>query len=169
MKRLKYSLFLGLGTSLFFTAYFYFKENIPPDVLLVIAVFMTIFMTLISYFKMFSHINNEEIAFLELKNIIYSGRANHYLNGIAVGGSLYITNNQLVFQTNIINFLQKHECIINIEDIIAVEFEKTLGIANNGILIRIKNGSKEQFVVTNREIWKNQIDNRTKIKSSNSI
>lgn len=169
MKRLKYSLFLGLGTSLFFTAYFYFKENIPSDVLLVIAVFITIFMTVISYFKMFSHINNEEITFLELKNIIYSGRANHYLNGIAVGGSLYITNNQLVFQTNIINFLQKHECIINIEDIIAVEFEKTLGIANNGILIRIKNGSKEQFVVTNREIWKNQIENRTKIKSSNSI
>ena len=38
---------------------------------------------------MFSHINNEEITFLELKNIIYSGRANHYLNGIAVGGSAY--------------------------------------------------------------------------------
>ena len=162
MKRLKYSLFLGLGASIFFTIYFYFKENFSIDVLLVVAVFVFIFMALISYFKMFSTISNEEILFQKLKNINYSGRANHYINGITVGGNLYLANNQLVFQTNILNFLQKHECIINLEDIIAVEFEKTLRMVNNGLLIRTKNG-QEQFVVTNREIWKNQIENRTKI------
>ena len=165
MKRLKYSFLLGLGTSIFLILYLYFKENIPTDIIPVIAIFIFIFITLISYFKMFSHITNEEIIFQELKNIIYSGRANHYLKGITVGGNLYLADNQLIFQTNVLNFLQKHECIINIEDIDTVEFEKTSAIVNNGILIKTKNGLKEQFVVTNRDIWKNEIENRTKIRS----
>ncbi|MCP2029112.1 hypothetical protein L1276_004291 [Flavobacterium sp. HSC-32F16] len=161
MKRLKYSFLLGLATSFFLTVFFYFKEDIPLNVLFVAAVFILFLITLISYFKMFAHINNEEMVFKKLKNVIYSGRANHFLSNISVGGNLSLADNQLVFQTNIINFLQKHECIINLEDITAVEFEKTLGIANNGLLIKTKNGN-EQFVVTKREIWKSEIEKRVK-------
>ncbi len=160
MQRLKYSLFLGIGASIFFTIYFYFKKNITSDVLVVIAIFIFILMTLISYFKVFAHIKNGGIIFQELKNIVYSGRANHFLNGIAVGGNLYLTENQLIFQTNILNFLQKHECIIDLQDITSIEFEKTLGMVNNGLLVKMENGLKEQFVVTKREKWKNEIENR---------
>lgn len=160
MKRLKYSLVLGLSTSIFLTLYISYKGKYNSDVILFTAVFMFIFMTLISYFKMFAHINNNEINFQELKNIIYSGRANHYLNGIAVGGNLYLTDNQLIFQTNILNLLQKHECIINLKDITFIEFEKTLGMVNNGLLIRTENGLNEQFVVTNRENWRNEIEKK---------
>jgi len=160
MQRLKYSLFLGLGASIFFIVYFYFKQNITSDVLLVIAIFIFILITLISYFKMFAHIKGGEIIFQELKNIVYSGRANHFLNGVAVGGNLYLTENQLIFQTNNLNFLQKHECIIYLHDITSIEFEKTLGMVNNGLLIKMENGLKEQFVVTKIENWKNEIENR---------
>lgn len=111
---------------------------------------------------MFAYINNKDINFQELKNTIYSGRANHYLNGITVGGNLHLVDNQLIFQTNILNFLQKHECIINLKDISSIEFEKTLGLVNNGLIIKTNKGLKEQFVVTNREKWKNEIENRTK-------
>ncbi|KRB58063.1 hypothetical protein ASD98_07315 [Flavobacterium sp. Root186] len=114
---------------------------------------------------MFAHINSKEVIFQELKNVTYSGRANHYLNGITVGGNLYLVDNQLIFQTNILNFLQKHECIINLKDITSIEFEKTLGMINNGLLIRTENGLKEQFVVTNREKWKNEIEKELKIES----
>ncbi|MCM0667896.1 GRAM domain-containing protein [Flavobacterium tyrosinilyticum] len=163
MKRLKYSLVLGLSTSIFLTLYISYKGKYNFNVTLFTAVFMFIFITLISYFKMFAHINNKEINFQELKNIIYSGRANHYLNGITVGGNLYLTDNQLIFQTNILNFIQKHECIINLKDIALIEFEKTLGMVNNGLLIRTENGLKEKFVVTNREQWKNEIEKKQKI------
>lgn len=165
MKRLKYSLVLGLGTSIFLALYFYYKENYTSNFILAIAVFMFIFMTLISYFKMFAHINSKEIIFQELKNVTYSGRANHYLNGITVGGNLYLVDNRIIFQTNILNFLQKHESIINLKDITSIEFEKTLGMINNGLLIRTENGLKEQFVVTNREKWKNEIEKELKIES----
>lgn len=163
MKRLKYSLVLGLSTSIFLTLYISHKGEYNFNVILFTAVFMFIFITIISYFKMFAHINNKEINFQELKNIIYCGRANHYLNGIAVGGNLYLTDNQLIFQTNILNFIQKHECIINLKDVTSIEFEKTLGMVNNGLLIRTENGLKEQFVVTNREQWKNEIEKKQKI------
>lgn len=161
MKRLKYALSLGLAASIFLTAYFYFKENISTDVLLVTAVFIFILMTIISYFKIFSQVNNDEIKFQELNNVVYSGRANHYVDGITVGGSLYLADNQIVFKTNALNYLQKHECIINIEDVTAIESEKTLGLINNGLLIRTKNGS-EQFVVTNRDVWINEIEKSAK-------
>ena len=111
---------------------------------------------------MFSKIDNEQTQFQQIDNIIYSGRANHYLNGITVGGNLYLSKNQVIFQTNILNFLQKHECVINVEDIVSIDFEKTLGLVNNSLSIGTKNGLYEKFVVTNRDIWKKKIEEQSK-------
>lgn len=162
MKRFKYSIVLGLVTSLILSLYITLTEDFSNDVLIVCAIFVFIMMTLMSYFKMFAHITNQEVKFQQLKNVAYSGRANHYKDGVTVGGNLYLTDNQLIFQTNMLNFIQKHETVIDIKSITETHFEKTLGIVNNGLSIITSNGMNERFVVTNREIWKNEIEKAIK-------
>lgn len=158
MKRAKYSIILGLVTSIALVSYMYFTQEMNKDVLIVMAVFLFIAMTLFSYFRMFSHIKNTEIKFYQIEQIIYSGRANHFLNGITVGGTLYLLKDKLVFQTNLINILHKHECEIFLKDSIHVNFEKAFGINNYTLTITTSDDLKESFVVTNTDFWQKEIE-----------
>ena len=91
------------------------------------------------------------------KTIVYSGGANHFINGEAVGGKLYLLTDKIQFQSHNFN-IQNHGLIIEIEQIKDVSFYNTLGLIPNGLAITTLNGKKEKFVVSNRRLWKEEIE-----------
>jgi len=93
----------------------------------------------------------------EDKPIIHSGGANHFINGEAVGGKLYLLTDKLQFQSHGFN-LQNHGLIIEIEQIKDVGFYNTLGLIPNGLEITTLSGQKEKFVVSGRRLWKEEIE-----------
>ena len=91
------------------------------------------------------------------KPIVRSGGANHFINCEAVGGKLYLLTDKLQFQSHGFN-IQNHGLIIEIEQIKDVSFFNTLGLIPNGLVITTLNGKKEKFVVSNRRLWKEEIE-----------
>ena len=157
MKRIKYSLFTGLIFGIFVGIYCFATNK--KEIALVMTIFCSITFSIISYFKLFSKITeSEEFEKIEKKSIIYSGLANHFKNNISVGGTLYLLKERIIFQTNAINFSQKHQKVIELNEIDQTDFRKTLGLINNGLSIKTKNGGISEFVVNKRDIWKEQIE-----------
>jgi hypothetical protein len=98
-----------------------------------------------------------QIENLDGKPIIRSGGANHFINGEAVGGKLYLLTDKLQFQSHSFN-IQNHGQIIDIEQIKEVSFYNTLGLVPNGLAITIHSGQTEKFVVGGRRLWKEEIE-----------
>jgi hypothetical protein len=98
-----------------------------------------------------------QIENLDGKPIIRSGGANHFINGEAVGGKLYLLTDKLQFQSHGFN-IQNHGQIIDIEQIKEVSFYNTLGLIPNGLAITTLGGQIEKFVVSGRQIWKEEIE-----------
>ena len=94
---------------------------------------------------------------LDGKPIIRSGGANHFINGEAVGGKLYLLADKLQFQSHGFN-IHNHGQIIDIEQIKEVSFYNTLGLIPNGLAITTLGGQTEKFVVSGRQIWKEEIE-----------
>jgi hypothetical protein len=90
-------------------------------------------------------------------SLVYSGEANHFLNGESVGGKLFLTNDQLHFKSHKFN-IQNHEMQLDIHDIKEVRFYNMLGFIRNMLEVETTNGVTEKFVVNNRAAWKEQID-----------
>jgi hypothetical protein len=91
------------------------------------------------------------------KPVLHSGGANHFINGEAVGGKLYLLTDKLHFQSHGFN-IQNHGQIIDIEQIKEVGFYNTLGLIPNGLSITTLGGQTEKFVVNNRKLWKEEIE-----------
>lgn len=91
------------------------------------------------------------------KPVIHSDAANHFVNGEAVGGKLYLLTDKLQFQSHGFN-IQNHGQIINIEQIKEVRFYNTLGLIPNGLVITTRDGQTEKYVVNNRRLWKEEIE-----------
>jgi hypothetical protein len=87
------------------------------------------------------------------KPIRYSGGANHFMNGEAVGGKLYLLADKLQFQSHSFN-IQNHGQIIEFKQIKDVSFYNTLGLIPNGLGIVTIDGKVEKFVVNDRKMWK---------------
>ena len=165
MKKLKYSLLSGLVFGIIVGIYCYATNK--EEIAIVASIFCFITFSIISYFKMFSKIDfSEEFEKIDKKSIIYSGLANHFKDDISVGGTLYLLENKIVFQTNAINFIKRHQKIIELNEIDKTDFRKTMGLINNGIFIKTKDNITEEFVVNKRETWKEQIENVMKINSN---
>ncbi|MBA3683449.1 MAG: hypothetical protein H0W73_20130 [Bacteroidetes bacterium] len=98
-----------------------------------------------------------QIENLDSKPIIRSGGANHFINGEAVGGKLYLLKDKLQFQSHGFN-IQNHGQIIDHEQIKEVSFYNTLGIIPNGLTIITRSGQTEKFVVNGRRHWKEEIE-----------
>ena len=98
-----------------------------------------------------------QIENLDGKPIIRSGGANHFINSEAVGGKLYLLTDKLQFQSHGFN-IQNHGQIIDIEQINEVSFYNTLGLIPNGLAITTLDGQTEKFVVSGRQIWKEEIE-----------
>ena len=133
-------------------------ENKSNDFILVVSIFCTITFSVISYFKMFSKVDYKtKFDTVEKQSIIYSGLANREKDGIAVGGNLYLSKDNLVFQTNAINFLKRHEHKVILSEIKKVEIEP--GLISSEMFLSLQNGVVEKFTVNKGETWKQQLDN----------
>jgi len=98
-----------------------------------------------------------QIENLDGKPIIRSGGANHFINGEAVGGKLYLLTDKLQFQSHSFN-IQNHGQIIDLEQIKEVSFYNTLGLIPNGLAVTTLSGQTEKFVVNGRRLWKEEIE-----------
>ncbi|MDZ4745082.1 MAG: hypothetical protein SGJ05_03660 [bacterium] len=90
-------------------------------------------------------------------SIIRSGGANHFLNGEAVGGKLYLLADKLQFKSHGFN-IQNHGQIINIEEIKEVKYRNILGLFPTRLAITTYDGKTETYVVGERRLWKEAID-----------
>jgi hypothetical protein len=86
------------------------------------------------------------------KTVIMDGAANHFRGKEAVGGWLFLTNDELIFKSHNIN-VQRHQTVIQLNGISDVTTASTLGIVPNGLLVITTDGTKERFVVNNRQNW----------------
>jgi hypothetical protein len=91
------------------------------------------------------------------KPIIHSSDANHFVNGEAVGGKLYLLTDKLQFQSHGFN-IQNHGQIIDLEQIREVRFYNTFGLIPNGLVVTTLDGRTEKFVVSGRRYWKEEIE-----------
>lgn len=99
------------------------------------------------------------------ENVIHSGRANYFLNNIAVGGKLYLLPSGIRFKSH--GFFQNQKLtIINIEQIKEVSFYNTLRIVPTGLSITTFEGKIEKFVVGGRKLWKEEIGKLIENKNS---
>ena len=106
-----------------------------------------------------------QIENIDKKVIIHSGSANHFINGEAVGGKLYLLADRLQFQSHGFNF-QNHEHTITLQEIEEVSFYNTLGLIPNGLAIKKRDGQTEKFVLNRRGIWKEELQ---KLKSVSQV
>ncbi len=94
----------------------------------------------------------EDIALAPGDDIEYSGLANHFLNLEGRGGRLALTKTQLVFKPHVVN-MQRRELRIPRSDISGAAPTRTLGVLANGLLVRLKSGKVERFIVNDRNEW----------------
>ncbi|MFH6945021.1 hypothetical protein [Flavobacterium sp. FlaQc-50] len=155
--KIKYSILSGLIFAVIMFTYLAYTVKI--DIAIIVSVFILVLSPILFYFKIFSKIDfSIKFQDIDKQLVIYHGMTNHFKDGIAVGGTLYLMSDRLIFQTNLINYIKRHEQIILLNQIEAVEFVKTMGLVSNGILIKNKNSQEEQFVVNKREVWKEHIE-----------
>lgn len=162
--KIKYSLFAGFVFAIIMFSYLAITAKMD------IAIFVSLFILLVSpfafYWKIFSKIEfSGAFQKINRKQIVYSGMASVYKDGITVGGTLYLLSNRLIFQTNTINFFKRHELTISLNQIIEVELITTMGIINNDLLIKMENSNTKQFIVFDRKIWKQEIENQLQSQS----
>lgn len=86
------------------------------------------------------------------EQIVWEELANHFQGIEAVGGRLVLTNERVIFKSHSFN-IQTHEWSAALSDITETEPARTLGIIPNGLLIKVKSGETERFVVRDREKW----------------
>jgi hypothetical protein len=86
------------------------------------------------------------------ETVLEHGPANHFKGLEGVGGKLFLTERRLRFRSHGFN-VQNHDESYPLEDIVAVEPARTLGIIPNGLLVQLRDGRRERFVVTARGSW----------------
>jgi len=99
---------------------------------------------------------NKAICLGEDEKLLFEEGASHFHNFIAVGGYLKLTTKRIIF-TTCSTFNYQHELIINIEELTAVEFFKTMFMNPNGLALMLKDGSMEHFIVDDRKSWRERI------------
>ncbi len=154
--KLRNSLLIGFLVGIFsflFILYFYpMKTALAYGVLLGFLVGIVIYIFLRS--KLIQH--QMEIEESGQNSVLYSGGANHFLNREGVGGMLYLLPGSLIFKSHRLN-LQVHQIKIPLDSIGGVDFFNVAGFVPNGLFVQLKDGTKENFVVNNRKIWKQEI------------
>lgn len=97
------------------------------------------------------------------ETLIYSGGANHFLNRESVGGKMYLYPTKLIFKSHGLN-IQTHELTIELSQVSNVDYYNSLGFVPNGLIITLKSGAAEKFVVHKRQFWKSEIDRLRNVK-----
>lgn len=101
-------------------------------------------------------LDGREAGFDADEKVLRHGLANHYKGIEAVGGKLFLTNRRLRFRSHKIN-VQTHDESYPIDTIASVEPARSLGIVPNGLLVHLRDGRRERFVVSGRGDWVSSI------------
>ena len=146
MKHVRNGILSGIGFGILFGLYIWdFALGIVSGILFGIA--MTIFLLFQS--QKAKKVRSE--MFMG-KKIVFDCAANHFVGAEAVGGWLFLTDEELIFKSHKYN-IQVHEFIIPINEIQKIEKSQTLGIVPNGLTITTKNGNTHKLVVNSRKKW----------------
>ncbi len=86
------------------------------------------------------------------ESVVHFGPANHFKGLESVGGKLFLTSQRLRFRSHTMN-VQTHDESYPLDTIVAVEATRTLGLIPNGLLVRLRDGRAERFVVGGRAQW----------------
>lgn len=92
------------------------------------------------------------------ESIVFDDAANHFVGKEAVGGWLFLTKKSLLFMSHKYN-VNNHTLEIHINEISKISGVKRFSMKPNAILVEIKDGQKEKFVVNNPALWIKQIEN----------
>ncbi|WP_289046727.1 GRAM domain-containing protein [uncultured Olleya sp.] len=99
---------------------------------------------------------------LETEEIIQiEGPANLFRGIEGVGGKIFLTNKKMIFKSHKIN-IQKGQTDIDYVNIKQIVKRKTAKLIDNGIRIITKNEKQYDFVVNDRDIWFEKINERIK-------
>jgi len=117
-------------------------------------VFMRIFVYFFTRSKRVNEQTGIDIPFNE--GVIFSGLANHFRNGEAVGGKLYLLTDELRFKSHRFN-IQNHEWHLPLGKINEVNLNNLLGVVQTGMNIITTDGVTEKFIVNSRDEWQSAI------------
>lgn len=98
------------------------------------------------------NINKEIPQDLKSENMIASGPANHYAGVEVRGGWLYLSDQALTFKSHNMN-VQNAESKILVKDIQSFENFNQFGIFRTGLIVNLKTGAKEKFILNERHLW----------------
>ena len=155
--RVKYSILSGFLLALIMFIYLAFTSKI--DIAIVISIFIFLISPILFYFKIFSKVDfTEKFQKIDKRLVIHSGMSIHLKDGLTVGGTLYLLSDKLIFQTNMINFIKRHEKTILLDQIAEVDVKDAMGFIKNSLYITNRNHESDKFIVTKREVWKEKIE-----------
>ena len=97
--------------------------------------------------------NKEIPADLQSENMIASGPVNHYAGVEIRGGWLYLSEYALTFKSHKMN-IQNAESKILVRDIKNLENFNQFGIFRTGLIVNLKSGVKEKFILNERPLWR---------------
>lgn len=157
MTEIKNSVLAGLAFGVFFGLFLALRFD-PYYALIAGPISGLAFGTALYFFVTSKIVKKQtQIENLDGKPILLLGGANHFINGEAVGGKLYLLTDKLQFQSHGFN-IQNHGQIIDLKQIKEVKFYNTLGLVPNGLAVMTLDGRIEKFVVSNRRLWKEEIE-----------
>lgn len=135
------------------SAYYGFHGGFLPGFLfaLLIAAFLRV-----STKTTLLELDGREAGFDADEKLLRAGPANHFKGIEGVGGKLFLTSKRLRFRSHKMNF-QAHDESYPIEAIASVEPSSSLGIIPNGLLVHLRDGRRERFVVAGRGDWVSSI------------
>jgi hypothetical protein len=146
------ALFFAIAMSIFNTVYFDIRYA-----LLSFPISFLVFGLPIFLFSRSKAVNIEPAIDTAGQAIIYSSPANHYSNGIGIGGKLYLMADKIQFQSYQVPIL-RHGHVLMIDQISTVKSYKILGVVPTALLITTLNGDRQKFVVTDIRYWKQEIE-----------
>ena len=160
MDTIKRSVLAGIAFGFLYGIYLAFSRDVYHA--LILGPILGVAFAVTTYLFMTSKIVKQQtqIADLDDKDILRSAGANHFKNGEAVGGKLYLMSDKLAFKSHRFN-IQNHALTIAIVQIKEVRFYNTLGVIPNGLVVTLLDGQTEKFVVANRKHWKEDIEKLT--------
>lgn len=148
-------------SSMFFTSIIYgavlflFDRNQNINSILFQSVFLGVLFVLIfpwAMKKMLSKkVNNIIPELLDEEEIEEEIFASLFRGLEGVGGKIFLTNERLIFKSHSLN-IHNGQTDINYSDIVSVDKRKTAKLIDNGIRIITKQGAKYDFIVNDRNI-----------------
>jgi len=95
--------------------------------------------------------------------LLHQGPANHYVDGEAVGGWMYLTNKRIVYASHNLNYFV-HAWEVPLSEISATSLCKTMNVFSNGLVLHTTQGERV-FVVEKRKFWQHEINMAQKSNS----